>query len=225
MKKINVIKELHVMGRGTILVVTKDDYQKANCHINDIINNEYVISGVEHSPHGKFVGLIVRKFMEELGKIFYNYDAIDITHHVYSDLFKETVFLNQGAESLVYDAGDYVYKIKKIGYVDVEDIHKQISGIKKKNKIPIFLEEEPIGILTHTLESSVKHLVTKQKKIFPLVTGHNTPTILAFIKQGWTPLTTSYEKDGLVVYDIRPENCGLDEDGNFKIIDCMAYTK
>lgn len=165
------------------------------------------------------------KNLEVLGKIFYNYDAIDITHHICSDLFERTIFINQGAESLVYDAGDYVYKIKKFGYVDIENIYKQISDIKKKNKIPTFLEEEPIGILTHTLEPSIKHLVTKQKKIFPLITEHNTSIVLAFIKQGWNPLTTSYEKDGIVVYDIRPENCGLDEDGNFKIIDCMSYTK
>lgn len=61
MKKINVITELYVMGRGTILVVTKDDYQKSNCHINDTINNKYIISAVEISPYGKFVGLVVRE--------------------------------------------------------------------------------------------------------------------------------------------------------------------
>lgn len=60
MKKINVIKELYVMGRGTILVVTKKDYQKVNCHINDIINDKYIISAVEWSPYGKFVGLVVK---------------------------------------------------------------------------------------------------------------------------------------------------------------------
>lgn len=47
MKKINVIKELYVIGRGTILIVKKEDYQKVNCHINDIINDKYIISAVE----------------------------------------------------------------------------------------------------------------------------------------------------------------------------------
>lgn len=164
------------------------------------------------------------KNIEVLGEIFYNYDAIDITHCVYSSLFDSATYLNQGAESLVYESGDYVYKVKKIGYIKEEDIYEQIDIIKKKNRIPIFLEEEPIGILTHILEPTVKHLVTKQKKIFPV--EYSIPNMMVtFIKQGWTPLATSYEKDGIVVYDIRPENCGLDEDGNFKIIDCMSYTK
>jgi hypothetical protein len=164
------------------------------------------------------------KNLEVLGEIFYNYDAIDITHHVYSNLFNSATYLNQGAESLVYDVGEYVYKIKKIGFVKEEDIYKQIDTITKKNNIPIFLDEEPIGILTHILEPTVKHLVTKQKKIFTIT--YSIPNIIAaFIKQGWTPLVASYEKDGIVIYDIRPENCGIDEDGNIKIIDCMSYTK
>ena len=164
------------------------------------------------------------KNLEILGEIFYNYDAIDITHHVYSSLFDSATYLNQGTESLVYDAGEYVYKIKKIGYVKEEDIYKQIDNVKKKNRIPIFLEEEPIGILTHILEPSVKHLVTKQKKIFPAVYNISN-MMMTLIKQGWTPLATSYEKDEIVIFDIKPENCGIDEDGNIKIIDCRTYNK
>lgn len=59
--EIPIITKLYVIGRGTILVVTKDDYQKSNCHINDTINNKYIISAVEISPYGKFVGLVVRE--------------------------------------------------------------------------------------------------------------------------------------------------------------------
>lgn len=58
--EIPIIDKLYVVGRGTILVVKKEDYQKVNCHINDIINDKYIISAVEWSPYGKFVGLVVK---------------------------------------------------------------------------------------------------------------------------------------------------------------------
>lgn len=161
------------------------------------------------------------KNLEVLGEIFYNYDAIDITHHINSRLFDTAIYLNQGAESLVYDAGEYVYKVKKLGVILIEDLIAQVANIKKNDTI--FLEEEPIGILTHTLEPSVKHLVTRQKKIKSVSSEHD--IIIALIKQGWTPLVTSYEKDNKVIFDIKPENCGIDKDGNIKIIDCMSYTK
>jgi hypothetical protein len=161
------------------------------------------------------------KNLEVLGEIFYNYDAIDITHCIYSSLFDSATYLNQGAESLVYDAGEYVYKIKKLGVILIEDLIAQISNIKKNDAV--FLEEEPIGYLTHKLDPFVKHLVTRQKKINPVSSEHD--ILMALIKQGWNPLVTSYEKDGTVIYDIKPENCGIDKDGNIKIIDYMSYIK
>lgn len=49
------------MGRGTVLVVKKDNY-----HINDIINDTYLITGIESSQYSPIVGLIVRKINGEL---------------------------------------------------------------------------------------------------------------------------------------------------------------
>lgn len=161
--------------------------------------------------------------MNNLGTIFYNYDAIDITVHINSTLFNDSEYLNSGVESLVYDKGDYVYKVKKDGYISDEDLEKQKQHIINKNKIEIFLEEEIVGYLTHLLEPSVKHLVTKQKKVS--VQKDCTEIVLQLVKNNWIPTVSQYEKDNYVIYDIRPDNCGIDENGNFKIIDCVSYTK
>ena len=45
------------------------------------------------------------------------------------------------------------------------------------------------------------------------------------MEYNWIPIVSSYIKDKYVIYDIRPENCGIDEEGNFKIIDCNMYKK
>jgi len=54
--KVDIINKLYIIGRGDILVVKKDNY-----HINDRINNEYIIRGIETLQHSPTVGLIVRK--------------------------------------------------------------------------------------------------------------------------------------------------------------------
>ena len=54
--KVEVLDQIEVLGRGTILVVNKDNY-----HLNDIINDEYIISAIEYSQYSSKMGLVVRK--------------------------------------------------------------------------------------------------------------------------------------------------------------------
>lgn len=58
---IKIIEKLQIMGRGTVLVVKRDNY-----HINDVINDTYLITGIESSQYSPIVGLIVRKINGEL---------------------------------------------------------------------------------------------------------------------------------------------------------------
>ena len=58
--KVDIINKLYIIGRGNVLVVKKDNY-----HINDCINNEYIIKGIEISQHSPTVGLIVREINQE----------------------------------------------------------------------------------------------------------------------------------------------------------------
>ena len=51
---VNIIDKLYIVGRGIILVVHKDNY-----HINDTINNRYLIRGIEYAQFSNRVGLIV----------------------------------------------------------------------------------------------------------------------------------------------------------------------
>ena len=162
--------------------------------------------------------------LNNLGTIFYNYDAIDITSDVNCSLFNNSNYINSGVESLVYDVGDYVYKVKKHGYTLQKDLENQLYLLNEKNEINTFLKEEPVGYLTHLLESSVKHLVTKQKKV-NVTTDNYIEVIKELMEQDWIPIVSSYIKDKYVIYDIRPENCGIDEEKNFKIIDCNMYKK
>ena len=53
---IDIIDKLYIIGRGTILVVKKDEF----C-LHDIINNRYIITGIEDSQFSNIVGLIVRE--------------------------------------------------------------------------------------------------------------------------------------------------------------------
>lgn len=53
---IDIIDKLYIIGRGTILVVKKDKF-----HLNDIINNRYIIIGIEDSQFSNIVGLIVKE--------------------------------------------------------------------------------------------------------------------------------------------------------------------
>lgn len=59
--KVEILDQIEVLGRGTILVVNKDNY-----HLNDIINDEYIISAIEYSQYGSKMGLVVRKINGEL---------------------------------------------------------------------------------------------------------------------------------------------------------------
>lgn len=59
--KVEILDQIEVLGRGTILVVNKDNY-----HLNDIINDEYIISAIECSQYGSKMGLVVRKINGEL---------------------------------------------------------------------------------------------------------------------------------------------------------------
>lgn len=54
--KVEILDQIEVLGRGTILVVNKDNY-----HLNDIINDEYIISAIEYSQYSSKMGLVVRK--------------------------------------------------------------------------------------------------------------------------------------------------------------------
>lgn len=54
--KIPIINKLYIIGRGTILVVKKDKFS-----LNDIINNRYIITGIEDSQFSNIVGLIVKE--------------------------------------------------------------------------------------------------------------------------------------------------------------------
>ena len=54
--KVEVLDQIEVLGRGTILVVNRDNY-----HLNDIINDEYIISAIEYSQYSSKMGLVVRK--------------------------------------------------------------------------------------------------------------------------------------------------------------------
>ena len=54
--KVEVLDQVEVLGRGTILVVNRDNY-----HLNDIINDEYIISAIEHSQYSSKMGLVVKK--------------------------------------------------------------------------------------------------------------------------------------------------------------------
>ena len=58
--KVDIINKLYIIGRGNVLVVKKDNY-----HINDCINNEYIIKGIEILQHSPTVGLIVREINQE----------------------------------------------------------------------------------------------------------------------------------------------------------------
>ena len=59
--KVDIINKLYIIGRGDVLVVKKDNY-----HINDCINNEYIIKGIETLQYSPTMGLIVRKINGEL---------------------------------------------------------------------------------------------------------------------------------------------------------------
>ena len=59
--KVEVLDQIEVLGRGTILVVNKDNY-----HLNDIINDEYIISAIEYFQYSSKMGLVVRKINGEL---------------------------------------------------------------------------------------------------------------------------------------------------------------
>lgn len=54
--EIPIIDKLHIIGRGTVLLVKKDKF-----HLDDIINNRYIITGIEDSQFSNIVGLIVRE--------------------------------------------------------------------------------------------------------------------------------------------------------------------
>ena len=54
--KVEILDQIEVLGRGTILVVNRDNY-----HLNDIINDEYIISAIEHSQYSSKMGLVVKK--------------------------------------------------------------------------------------------------------------------------------------------------------------------
>lgn len=54
--KVEILDQIEVLGRGTILVVNRDNY-----HLNDIINDEYIISAIEYSQYSSKMGLVVRK--------------------------------------------------------------------------------------------------------------------------------------------------------------------
>lgn len=53
---INIIDKLYIIGRGTVLLVNKDKFR-----LNDIINNRYIITGIEDSQFSNIIGLIVRE--------------------------------------------------------------------------------------------------------------------------------------------------------------------
>lgn len=54
--EIPIINKLYIIGRGTILIVKKDKFR-----LNDIINNRYIITGIEDFQFSNIVGLIVRE--------------------------------------------------------------------------------------------------------------------------------------------------------------------
>lgn len=59
--QVEILDQIEVLGRGTILVVNKDNY-----HLNDVINDEYIISAIEYSQYSSKMGLVVRKINGEL---------------------------------------------------------------------------------------------------------------------------------------------------------------
>lgn len=59
--QVKILDQIEVLGRGIILVVNKDNY-----HLNDIINDEYIISAIEYSQYNSKMGLVVRKINGEL---------------------------------------------------------------------------------------------------------------------------------------------------------------
>lgn len=162
-----------------------------------------------------------------VGTIFYNYDSIESSCDVKSDLFN--IKIGFGSESIVYEGNEeYVYKISKLGFTNEEEFDKYLKDIQQRNECPIMEPQIYVGTLKHLI-ADVYHPVFKQKrvKIFKDI-EYNTfiiNYINNFIKSGWIPNISQYSKENQVIYDINPRNCGLDKDGNLKIIDCMIYTK
>lgn len=165
--------------------------------------------------------------MNVIGTIFYNWDEIESSVDIRSDLLKE--YVNSGSESFVYNSeDDYVYKVSKLGFSNKEEFNKYLDFIKERNTCPVMLEQEYVGCLKHLI-ADVYHPVFKQKKIqvFEDVDYEQfvCKYITEFMKSGWIPKVTQYSKGNQIIWDINPRNCGLDENGNIKIIDCMIYNK
>lgn len=163
-------------------------------------------------------------FFETLGTIFYNYGELEETCTIISPLFGEKI--GEGDEFLVYKStkGNHVYKVSKLGFFSMNDLSKYILSKLDKNKCPLFLKMGCSGFLKHKL-ADIWHPVFNQRFIQPLESLNISDYINEFKKYGYIPTVSEFTKDDTVIYDITPKNCGIDEEGNFKIIDCKIYKK
>lgn len=140
-------------------------------------------------------------------------------------------YVGEGNESRVWTDGNYVYKVYRLE-ID-EDIQDKLNNLKSKlellNSLPEFEKEEIIEI-------SDNIIVTKQKKLhdwqYMLARDYFTKNkrladwgiqYKQFLKEhGYIRECAHYSKNGIYVKDLSLENAGLDDEGNFKILDAKV---
>lgn len=159
----------------------------------------------------------------QLGTIQYQWGKMDYTYKVTGELFEN--FLDQGAESLVFEKDEFVYKINKDIYYSLEELEKAVKD--KLYLISLIKEFEPIEYVGYVkvVGFDAYHIVYKQKKLRPSLEVEWQQLILNLHNDGWNPHQFNADKKGLSLYGIRKPNTGVNEFGEVKIIDCKIYSR
>lgn len=159
----------------------------------------------------------------QLGTIQYKWGKLDSTFKVEGDLFND--FMDQGADSLVYNGKEYVYKIDKDVYYSLEELQEAAN---EKILLTSYIKEfEPLYFIGYVkvLGFDAYHIVYKQKQLRQTLKDEWNQLLLDLHNDGWNPHRFSADKKGLSIYDVNIWNTGVDENGNVKLIDCKIYNR
>ena len=140
-------------------------------------------------------------------------------------------YVGEGSESRVWTDGNYVYKVYRSSRY--EDFQNKLKSLKLKlemlNSLPEFEKEEIIEIGDNVVVTKQKKLhdwqymlardyFTKNKRLIDWTIEYK-----RFLKgHGYLKEGAHYFKNGICIRDVVLENAGLDDEGNFKILDAKV---
>jgi hypothetical protein len=160
----------------------------------------------------------------QLGTIQYKWGQLDSTAKITGeDLFEN--YLDQGADSLVYEKGEFVYKIDKNIQYSMEEIEE---AIKEKLFLTSLVQDfEPLTYIGYLKVKGFDayHIVYRQKKLRKALQSEWQNLILKLHNDGWHPYQFNADKKGVSLYDIGIHNIGVDENGTPRILDCAIYSR